>query len=353
MVKLKCTIAVVLYLMSFGYTFSNKAYFYQAEHWVNNKNNLILLSDYHFASRRNRKHYQNQAHIQRQDLLNFLSHTNSIAIVEDLDALTLQMPGELESFIKQPLLFEPNRNLNISIECLLEHLRYIESPLLCLTQCCHALKIPVVNVDFRYFTVDFMQDLLHANDIFNLIIKEITEISMYQDSNDLDNFYQKKIGQFIRLLNICTPFYNDLAKTNLPTSKALYKVPYESSMDEIINQCCYKFYKLFLPKTVAAYYALEEFQTLTALDKKRIIIDNLCDELIDLKIIHQINEHKKHDYIIVLAGGSHILCIKKYLHLMGYKSKSSYGSIAQLSKTPPVLTHNPLLNLTQTSCCKN
>lgn len=316
---------------------SASGYFYRADYWPKGNHHLILLSDCHFAQPKKLEYYRCKAQEQREDLFEFLKATDSFVIVEDLDGLTLQIPGEVEAFLEDPFHFNPNRNLGLSLDCLFCHLQPFESPLISFTQCCHTLKIPVINVDFRYFTIDFLQDHLTGNDIYNLGKKTVEEIASYHDTQALRKIYQKKLSKFNSTLYSCKPFYNRLSQTKSPITRALRCARYDSSLDPVVNRISYKLHRFFSCKKRSALQASDEIKRLKACDKKRMVVDDLYDELLDLKILHQIHKHRKHKFIVVLAGGAHIHHIEKYLPQLGYRKTASFGANASMKKASPAI----------------
>jgi len=255
-----------LSIITLGSTLLN-AYYYQASHWVKDSQTLILIRDRHSIPSGHKQKYLDAINTQRKDLLNFLESTESMTIVEDLDVYTLELADKLDTFLDDPISYDPNSNNGFSIDELLPQLQTIVTPLVGFTQCCHASDIPVVDVDFRFFCLDSLQDNLTTKDAYKLCKKTIAEIEAYNDSERLTALYQKQLSKIKPYFKSYKTFYNQIMNKYMPTDH--------------INR------------------------------------------LIDLKILHQIHTNDTYNVIVVLAGGAHIGRIEGVLPQLGFRKKSS------------------------------
>lgn len=269
------------YLLLFMYivpalnTVLANAYFYQAAPWTKHKQttpstkrkqNIIFLRDRHALPNNQKKQYLHHVQTQRKDLLDFLESTESMTIVEDLDVYTLELADKLDTFLDDPISYNPNGNLGFSLDDLLPKLKTIATPLIGFTQCCHALDIPVANVDFRFFFLDSLEDDLTTKHAYDLCMKTLAEIESYDDTPELNAIYEQKLSQIKQPFSSYKIFYHDLITKKLP-------------------------------------------------------VENI-NKLIDLKILHQIHTNKQYDTIVVLAGGAHISRIEQILPQLGYRKKT-------------------------------
>ncbi len=242
------------------YPFGENAFYYRASQWKKSNTRLILLYDHHTIPSDKTSYYR-KTHDQRKDILNFLQNNDGIVIVEDLDDYTLEITDKLDTFLKDPVAYDPNTSQGLEIDKLLRQLKTIQTPLIGVTQCCHSLKIPVVNVDFRFFWLDSLKYNLTTKTAYNLCNKAIEEIKSYDDSEELNSLYKQKTNEMGPIFGTYKTFYDHLCNR---------------TADKHINK------------------------------------------LIDLKILHQIYNNENYQNIIVLAGGAHIYRIEKFLTALDY-----------------------------------
>lgn len=243
------------------------AYYYQASGWEKDDQTIVLLRDRHNPPSYQKKRYLHAIQNQRKDLLNFLESTQSFTIIEDLDTYSLELSNKLDRFLEAPSNYDPNKNLEFSLEELLPKLKNIPTPLVGFTQCCHASDIPAIDIDFRFFNLDSLKDDLTIKDAYKMCKKALSEIESYNDYSILKNFYPKNLSNIKKQFSSYETFYNHFMTKGMPHRD--------------INR------------------------------------------LIDLKIIHHIYNNNNYTFIVVLAGGAHISRTEKILPQLGYRKKSS------------------------------
>jgi len=313
---------LILGLVSISQT--GNAYYFQANKWSKGSTNIIMLPDRHTIPKGKVKSYLRKVQNQRKNLLNILEEHSSMAIIEDLELVTLELADEMNTFLASPSNYDPNKDLELSLEELLKELQHYESPLTGFTQCCHASDIPVYNVDFRYYTDNSIQGKLKADQAYNMYKKVMAEIESYDDSPKFNAIYKKKLDKIKKQFNSCKKFFQRFIKTKLPLNKAIKTTQYDKTLDPIVTHIRAGLYRYLVSKDEARKLAKRDVKSMSDVDKKRILVRDFLHKLIDLRILHQIYvNRKKYKNVIILAGGAHIRRIEKILPQLGYCSESS------------------------------
>ena len=281
------------------------------EKWTNGSQDIYCLSDEHNSSLPHNK-ICNQ---QRIDIVNAAKKLNGCVIAEDLNFYTL------DELIKNPLQFDPNENHIKKVQKEILELNNIEidvTPLIGLTAHCHYVQVPVDNIEFRHLKiVSIFDGLIDGATALAFSDTIRNNILSYNDSPELNNYYAKKIDEYITtILNPCTNFLNQVCKRNCSLKEALPYVSYDPKLETI--------------------HFLQWTQKNTTLEEKKRRILVLYDTvLIDLRITHSIYTHKKYPALFVCAGGGHIKRIQPALKLIGFTQVDSYCDASNAQPQEP------------------
>jgi hypothetical protein len=155
------------------------------------------------------------------------------------------------------------------------------SPLLGVTQRCLIHNIQAKNIDFRVLT-NFSSSLpikaLTVIDLYNAIAQQCQKY--YSDNPTLQKMYTQTIGE---------------------CSKAL----------EAQRSC------IGVTNTSLRWQSIQE--------KQQQEINNVGSKLIDIAILHALQEHRNQKLICIVAGGYHIKNIEPVLLALGYQKKEVFG----------------------------
>lgn len=176
-------------------------------------------------------------------------------------------------------------------------------------QWCRTNRVPCTNVEFRYCRVGACMPVLHSEILTSNDHKKYNTISLHAVINEAEvikkNIIQKRLP------------YGDIKK---PMFR--YNDAYRSyNLDDYLNR-----------------------NYVGDITKKKFVEQLLISDsyLIDERIIEAIMRYQKIPILVVIAGGSHVKVVRKYLISNGYRIKNTYeqgGKVSQMVPTPLRLDH--------------
>ena len=285
---------LLLFILYFSVS-SAFGFVYKIDRWEKGPYVIFTLSDWH-ESIFYEKQIGNQ---QRKEIVHAAVELGAGIIVEDMAC------WDIEQLIGNPFEYDYNQNNNYLMPYVTHERNSCYTPITGLTAYCHQIRVPVHNIEFRTLGSLSLQGFsVDPQTVLSFEKKIIEEIEQYNDGPLLNDYYKKKLEEYVK---------------SIEKMQLLFDICYNQ------NACCLQ---EALEKTVqeinqACKVDKERYENLKEHCEKIIIFHDAA--LLDLRIIHSIYQRVGHGTLFVCAGGWHIENIEPALQKMGFIQKEVVG----------------------------
>lgn len=315
-------------------TVYSDGYVYKISQYGDNQQDLYFFYDFHSnAGARDLGKNPLICKSQYGAILSNAKRLNALLIAED------NLIGSLRGM---EALFANPYNFDISLYPpdleVLEKIRNSSSlnscPTLGLTGLAYYEKIPYKNIEFRQTkSRTYLETTMKASTYLDVVAKIATDISKYNDSDLLNNFYKNVVLKPYNIaITEAKEFFDYLKKSGLSAKEAIHLAPYLDNYDDIVD--------LVSGKKVRHLRREDNKQ------KKESLFINFDGSLMNAQILHAIYASKNSKAIFIVVGAKHINDILPIIEQLGFKIRKTLGD--DYTTTPEGLIRPPLpINIEQ------
>lgn len=282
------------FIMAFGLigTHTSYGHFFKVEHWTNNVQNILLVSDFHTSTKPENSNLVQQ----REQLVSLAIDLNAGVIVEDGMIYGDDLIKSSRIDLKQ----------GVFPEKMLDSIK-IETPLHGLHSLCKIKGVDCINAEYRF-------SLCRPLNIYYDFFKNKKDQILNQFKEDgalFENYYKQRMTFLEQTIEKpFTPLFNAFKQSSMLLNDYLKKtpLPFIHSIDTLFTKI-----------------ASEWNSSIDYAAKVSIILTNYTATFLDCEIIHGLSLFKNKKTVIICAGDLHIQEMKRALPQLGYNQQASQG----------------------------